>query len=166
MPHVGLLVSCECLSMPQDVHSMLGTGQHDVHSVGCLQEANRPVPAYYSRLTPSVSQLSARRVQAPCCMGCGVKHWHCSTQAGSQECLCPSLGARYIIASCKAVTVPVVHVGSLVIAHKGQDDDGGLLSLEVVHCGNPHRVFQADLADTRGRSRRCACSPHQQQLLA
>lgn len=61
----------------------------------------------------------------------------------------------------KAITVPVAYVGLLVVAHKRQDDNGRLLSLEVVHCGDPHRVLQADLTDTRGWRRHCACSPHQ-----
>lgn len=48
MPHVGLLVGSEGLSMPQNVHAMLGTGQHHIHSIGCLQEAYRPIPTYQS----------------------------------------------------------------------------------------------------------------------
>lgn len=37
----------------------------------------------------------------------------------------------------------------LVVAHKGENNDGGLLPLKVVHCGNANRVGQADLADVR-----------------
>ena len=44
MPHVGLLVGSERLSMSQNVHAVLGAGQHDIHSVGRLQKAYRPIP--------------------------------------------------------------------------------------------------------------------------
>ena len=31
--------------MPKDVHAMFGSGQHDIHPVGCGEEANAASPA-------------------------------------------------------------------------------------------------------------------------
>ena len=45
----------------------------------------------------------------------------------------------------------------LVVADKGQDDDGRLLSLEVVHCCYSDTVIQVDSADVRCKPRLATC---------
>ena len=43
-PHGGLLAGGECVSMAKNVHAMLCAGQHDIDTVGCLQEPDHAFP--------------------------------------------------------------------------------------------------------------------------
>ncbi len=45
----------------------------------------------------------------------------------------------------------------LVVADQGQDDDGRLLSLEVVHCCNSDTVVQVDSADVSCKTQLATC---------
>ena len=44
-PRGGLLVGCESVGVAQNVHAMLGSGQHDVDTIGYLQKADCTISA-------------------------------------------------------------------------------------------------------------------------
>jgi len=141
-PHGGLLAGGECVSMAKNVHAMLCAGQHDIDTVGCLQEPDHAFPTkpqlamthcMYSRLMIHAQLHELLMVQ------------HCWTQQ-IVSCIVHCVALRESIISMQA-DMQAGDLSLLVVADQGQDDDCRLLSLEVVHCCNSDTVIQVDSAD-------------------